>query len=187
MTPLSYWHGCRRVSETETGLRTGVGGEGTQNIKMRKRTCRQRGPCYLTDQNLHHALPIHEELQRLSPLVTTSPLQRHSLSLHSQKTGRSLGLKAQTDNHLRSTKSFSNQFLCLWWKKRNCSFAKCQKEQIISLQRCPTITNNTRRKLFASICEQKRTEDYVFRTGSKHSVQLKIIVNKFNCLPLVTV
>lgn len=128
-------------------------GKGMQNIKMRKRTYRQ---CYLTDQNLHRVLPIHEELQRLSPLVTTSLLQRHSLSLHLQKTGRSLGLKAQTHNHLWSTKSFSNQFLCLWWKKRNCSFAKCQKKQIIPLQLCPTITNNTRWKLFASICAQEQ-------------------------------
>lgn len=132
------------------------GGKGTQNIKMRKRTCGQCGLCYLTEQTLRHALPIHEELQRLSPLVTTSLLQRHSLSLHLQRTGRSLGLKAQTDNHLWSTKSFSNQFLCLWWKKRNCSFAKCQKKQIISLQLCPTITNNTRWKLFASICVQEQ-------------------------------
>lgn len=77
----------------------------------------------------HNSLPIHAALRRLSPLVTTSLLQRRNPSPHLQRTGRSLGLRAQVENLFWSRKSF-----CTCDKKKKAYvpfFAKCHQRLVL--------------------------------------------------------
>lgn len=61
----------------------------------------------------HQDSPIHGGPQRRSPPATTSRLQTHNQCHHLQKTGRSLGLKAEQRKHTRTHNNLLMHFLLL--------------------------------------------------------------------------